>query len=179
METKKRILFALTFALVSAVASSAEKAAENGAEWRTSFAAFAKAVDEFPRNDLPFCSTGESERGRKVSSDAPVMKRFGGAVEFEGNFEGIFTDTSLTGLPKREQIRMEMPWPKELSANGNYTLALYPKKGTLKTWRALETKSRVKFRAVVAGITRFEPWIPGSHVQGISILLEDAEIVTK
>ena len=156
-----------------AVKSDAEQA-------RTSFDAFAKAIDKYSLSDVPFSKTHVGELiGERVSSDAAIMKRFGGRVEFEGVFYGVVTTEDSPGIPqkKSKKIDISMAWPTGLSSNSYRRLHLYPKAGSLKAWRALKPQTSIKFRAVVTGITMYYPYIPNVHA--FSILLEEGEIVSK
>jgi hypothetical protein len=177
MRLKSSFLFVSLVVLFGfALPSGSPQAAENDeAPWRTSFEAFAKAIDELPAADIPACKVEEGEdTGAPVSRDAAIMKRFGGTVEFSGIFQGVVTIESPP-QHKRQKIDIEMAWPPMQKSNRYGRLHLYPKRNSLKAWKALKPNTAIKFRAVVAGISRYEPWIP--TVSAISILLEDGEIV--
>lgn len=146
------------------------------ASWRTSFAAFITAVDKVPLSEIPL-SSSEGIAGRRVSSGAAIMKRFGGEVEWEGLFQGIVTE-ELPSRAKREKIDISMDRPSGLKGNTVWEFHLYPKAGSLRAWKRLAPKTPVKFRAVVTGITEFPTWLD-VHVHGVSILLEEVEILSK
>jgi hypothetical protein len=175
-----RVFLALTTLVSVVLTSRSIQAVESdAAQWRTSFDTFVKAIDEFPLADVPICKPDAGEFvGERVSSDAAIMKRFGGKVEFGGIFQGIVTVESPP-QHKREKIDSDLAWPAGLSSNTTWRLHLYPKAGSLKAWRALKPKTTIKFRAVVTGISMYHPWIPGANVRTISILLEDGKIVSQ
>jgi hypothetical protein len=175
-----RIFGAIT--LLSLVSATAETEADKSdvAPWRTSFDAFVKAIDDYPPNDVPYSKVEVGDvTGARVSGDAPIMKRFGGKVEFEGTFDGVITGESFLEPQKKiKKIDLTVAWPSGLTTNGYWRLHLYPKAGSLKAWSALKPKTTAKFRGVVTGITKYRPWIPGIGLC-ISILIEEAEPVSK
>ena len=181
MSLKSTRVFVAITALVSLVSISghAQDVKSKVAQWRTSFDAFVKAIDEFPVGEVPFSTAeGTDLTGQRVSGDAAVMKRFGGTVEFEGVFQGIVTSSSPSAPQKRrEKIDISMALPAGISPNTSWTLHLYPKAGSLKAWRALAPKTPIKFRAVVTGITMSHTFITGVDLRAYSILLEDGEVV--
>jgi hypothetical protein len=182
MFLKSMPIFVGTALVLSFVSACGEPQADksDAAPWRTSFDAFVKAIDEYPPNDVPYSKVEAGDvRGQRVSGDAPVMKRFGGKVEFEGTFEGVVTGESFLEPQKKiKKIDITMVWPSGLTTNGYFRLHLYPKANSLKAWSALKPKTTVKFGGVVTGITKYQPWIPGVE-RCISILVEEGEPVSK
>ena len=182
-----RVVVAL-IALVSIVSilGCTQAVKSDTAQKRTSFDTFTRDIEKFPLNDVPFSKVEVGElAGRRVSGDAAIMKRFGGQVEFDGSFQGILTGDFRLATPKEgeqikkpEKIDITLAWPSGTSSNIYWKLHLYPKAGSLKSWRALKPKTSIKFRAVVTGITMYHPWIPGLE-RAYSILLEDGEIVSE
>lgn len=176
-----RILAAITL-LLGLVSASGETEADksDAAQLRTSLDTFLKAIDEYPRDDVPYSKVEAGDvTGARVSGDAPIMKRFGGKVEFEGTFDGVVTGESFLEPQKKiKKIDITMAWPSGLNPNGYWRLHLYPKADSLKAWSALKPKTTVKFRGVVTGITKYQPWIPGIGLC-ISILVEEGEPVSK
>ena len=176
-----RIFVAIT-SLLSLVSASrgAPDVESKTQQWCTSFDAFVKAIDEYPPNDVPYSKVEAGDvTGQRVGGDAPIMKRFGGKVEFEGTFDGVVTGESFLEPQKKiKKIDITVVWPSGLTTNGYWRLHLYPKANSLKAWSALKPKSTVKFRGVVTGITKYQPWIPGVE-RCISILIEEAEPVSK
>jgi hypothetical protein len=168
-------------ALIGALSTSgyAQPADRDTTRWRTSFEAFVQAIEEFPPDDVSFSTAEEGEwTGKRVVADEPIMRRFGGEVEFDGVFEGLEADSPpMDPGEKREKLHVSMDWPAGLRPTTLWKVHLYPKASSLPAWRALEPKSPVRFRALVTGITVFTTFIPGVH-QGIAILLEDVEIVS-
>jgi hypothetical protein len=183
MRLKLTGVFVVMLSLVSAmlVSGCAQAVKSDAPQWRTSFDAFLKAIDELPLTEVPFCKIEAGEvTGQRVSSESAIMKRFGGKVEFEGTFQGIYTEERLLSpQQKREKIDISMAWPSGLGQNTYWKLHLYPKSGSLKEWRAIKPGATVKFRAVVTGITLYYPPLPGTHLHAFSILLEEGEIVSK
>jgi hypothetical protein len=182
MSLKASHVFVAITLLLRLVSISGETEADQSdtAPWRTSFDAFVKAIDVYPPNDVPYSKVEAGDvTGQRVSGDAPIMKRFGGKVEFEGTFDGVVTGESFLEPQKKiKKIDLTMAWPSGLTTNGYWRFHLYPKASTLKAWSALQPKSTVKFRGVVTGITKYQPWIPGVE-RCISILVEEGEPVSK
>lgn len=181
MSLKSTRVFVAITALVSvgSISCYAQDVKSDAAQWRTSFDAFVKALDEFPPGEVPFSTAeGADLTGQRVSGDTAIMKRFGGTVEFDGVFQEIVTSNSSSApQKKREKIDISMALPSGLSPDTSWTLHLYPKAGSLREWRALTPKTPVKFRAVVTGITRSHTFITGVDLRAYSILLEDGEII--
>lgn len=180
MFLKSTPIFVAITLLLGLVPIRGETAADKSdtAQSRASLDDFLKAIDEYPRNDIPYSKVEAGEvTGARVSGDTPIMKRFGGKVEFEGVFHGVVKGESFLEPQKKiDKIDISMEWPSGRNPDGNWKLHLYPKAGSLKAWKALKPKSTVKFRGVVTGITKFQPWIPGIGLC-FSILVEEGEIV--
>jgi hypothetical protein len=151
-------------------------------DWRKSYEAFVKAVDAFPRDDVPGCKVEVGHiSGERAAAETAMMRRFGGPVEFEGVFQGVVTiEPPQSPQTKKQKVAVALSRPEGLSGNTEWKVHLYPKSGSLRAWKALKPNTRVRFTAVVTGITRFHPVIYGvPHLNGMSILLEDGEIVRK
>lgn len=176
------ILVAITL-LLGLVPTRGETAADKSdtpAQSWTSLDDFLKAIDEYPRDDIPYSKVEVGDvTGARVGGDTRVMQRFGGKVEFEGVFHGVIKGESFLEPQKKiDKIDISMDWPSGRNPGGNWKLHLYPKAGSLKAWKALTPKSTVKFRGVVTGITKYQLWIPGIGLS-ISILVEEGEPVSK
>ncbi|MCA1850754.1 MAG: hypothetical protein LC672_06825 [Acidobacteria bacterium] len=179
-----RVFIAIT-SLVSVVSLSGytQDLSSDSSQWRTSFEAFAKAVDAVPLADVPWSKVEVGQlSGKRVSGERAIMRQFGGRVVFDGVFNGFITDAPQRDpQDKGQKIDISMAWPDGLDRNSkHWTLHLYPKASSLKAWRALKPKTPIKFSADVTGITKFYPAIYGVvHLHGMSILLEEGEIVSK
>jgi hypothetical protein len=180
MLPKDRLFFALmAICSVSFVGNYVQAEQSENAAWRGSFAAFVSALDKVPLTELPSTKADVGHQlGDRVDSDATIMKRFGGPVEFEGIFEGV--KTVEFAQKKQQKIGISMARPVELDANTQAFLHLYPKTGSLSGWKAIKPNTPIKFRGTVTGITWFQPVIYGvPHLHGLAIRVEDAEIVSK
>lgn len=173
-------LATIVFAGAAAISAFAQDSSSRSVEWRKSFAAFVKAVDAVPRNDVPGCKVGVGHiSGERVPAETAIMRRFGGRVEFEGVFLGVVTiEPPQNPQEKKQKIDISVTWPNGLSANTQWKLHLYPKAGSLRAWKALKPNTPIRFTALVTGINKFHPVIYGvPHLNGMSILLEDGEIL--
>lgn len=178
--SRLRLFFAI-FALSSSweVGNSLLAAETGSADWRRSFAALVKALNNVPLAELPTTKTHVGHQlGARVDSEAAIMKRFGGRVEFEGVFDSV--KTVEFAQEKHQKIEITVARPAEPSGNTETFLHLYPKRGSLPAWRALKPNSPIRFRGTVTGITWFHPVIYGvPHLYGLAIRVEDGEIVSR
>ena len=167
---------------VASLSASSESPAGERDEWRKSYEAFVKAIDAFPREDIPGCKVEVGHlSGERAPAETAIMRRFGGRVEFDGVFEGVVTiEPPQAPQTKRQKIDISLKRPEGLSGNTEYKVHLYPKRNSLKAWQALKPNTPIRFSADITGITAFSPVIYGvPHLNGISILLEEGEIVRK
>ena len=180
MLSRSHLFFAI-FALSSLwdVGGPLLAAETESADWRRSFAALVKALDKVPLTEMPATKTHIGHQlGARVDSEAAIMKRFGGRVEFEGVFDSL--KTVEFAQKKHQKIEITMARPAELSGNTETFLHLYPKRGSLPAWREVKPNSALRFRGTVTGITWFQPVIYGvPHLHGLAIRVEDGEIVSQ
>jgi hypothetical protein len=164
----------------AALLAQAQTTPSDTPTWRTSLAAFVKEVERIPLEDVPSADVEAGERtGERASVKFLIMQRLGGPVEWEGKFLGMST-VNVPNSPwnGRQKIDLAMEWPSG-DANSLWKLHLYPKADSLRAWRALTPNTRIRFRAVVTGITRYQSTLPVPHLRPRAVLLEEGELVSQ
>lgn len=162
------------------ISAAIQAGQSDSAPWRTSFETFIRTIEQLPAAQIPR-STAEKGNvvARRVRPDDPIMKRFGGRVEFEGVFESVVEDWPGSAPEKtRPKIEMRMAWPKGGPPDIMWTLDVYPSSTSLRGWKALPPQTAIKFTAVVTAIAETDAWIPGANIRPAYIQLEGAEVVS-
>jgi hypothetical protein len=161
----------------SSAGAGAQSPATTTEAWRSSWSAFVQAVEQWRAagNTVPTASFESLIKGDPMPPDLPAMKKFGGAVTFEGTFKAVGTYAMMSGMTAK--IQLDLPASKGKAADHAFEgmAHIYPATDAIGVWKAIPAGSVVKFRAVVKGVAAMEP-SPGRLAY--IVLLQDARPLT-